>query len=204
MKISFAITVCNEVQELQRLLDSLILKIQPEDEIVVLVDEPKAPEELYKLLDNRSQLRYYRGTFEKDFAAWKNKLNSYCTGDFIFNIDADEMLSDTFLKVLHTVLDRNPEVEMYAVPRDNRVEGLTEEDLERWGWRSDETGRINWPDYQWRIYKNSPKIVWEGKVHEVPKGYLKYAILPNGLHLIHHKTIEKQRKQIDLYSTIQR
>ena len=39
MKISYAITVCNELEEITRLVNFLQLNIQSEDEIVIQYDE---------------------------------------------------------------------------------------------------------------------------------------------------------------------
>ena len=63
---------------------------------------------------------------------------------------------------------------------------------------------INFPDYQARIYKNDPKIKWEGKVHETITGYETIAELPTEeyLCLLHHKSISKQEQQNKLYETL--
>jgi hypothetical protein len=41
MKISYAITVCNELEEVKRLVNFLLSNKRQEDEIVVLYDSPK-------------------------------------------------------------------------------------------------------------------------------------------------------------------
>jgi len=63
---------------------------------------------------------------------------------------------------------------------------------------------INKWDYQTRIYKNNPKIKWEGLVHERIQGVEYYTYLPEVEHwsLYHPKTIEKQEKQNNFYNTI--
>jgi hypothetical protein len=63
---------------------------------------------------------------------------------------------------------------------------------------------VNWPDYQFRICKNIPEISWEGKVHERLVGYKNVTPLPaeDVLALGHHKTIQKQEQQNNLYDTI--
>ena len=38
MTISYAVTVCNEIEEVKRLLDILFKNISEDDEVVVLVD----------------------------------------------------------------------------------------------------------------------------------------------------------------------
>ncbi len=34
---------------------------------------------------------WHKGKFDRHFADWKNKLTSFCNGDYIFQIDADEI-----------------------------------------------------------------------------------------------------------------
>ena len=46
MKISYAITVCNELEEISRLLNFLHQHKRPGDEICVLLDKPKASQQL--------------------------------------------------------------------------------------------------------------------------------------------------------------
>jgi glycosyltransferase involved in cell wall biosynthesis len=141
--------------------------------------------------------------FKGHFADWKNLLTANCTGDFIFQIDADEYLPGEFIDLLHQILEANPEVDLYYVPRINTVSGLTEEHIQKWGWRV-QNGRVNWPDYQSRIYRNSPEIKWRNAVHEVIEGHKHFTVLPavDELALIHPKTIEKQEKQNNFYNTL--
>jgi hypothetical protein len=84
------------------------------------------------------------------------------------------------------------------------VEGLTSEHIAKWKWHVNENGWVNWPDYQWRIYKNTPDIKWKNKVHEVIEGYKTMAQLPayEDLALYHPKTIQRQEKQNSYYNTL--
>jgi hypothetical protein len=154
----------------------------------------------YNKLPNVQTWRSY--DFHKNFADWKNLLNSYCKGDFIFQLDADEMISEYMVKNLHEILELNKEVDLYFVPRINTVDGLTEEDIKTWGWNVNDKGWVNFPDYQGRIYRQ--KMGWYGKVHERIIGGEKFATLPSDEEycIIHKKDIERQRKQNNLYNTI--
>jgi len=208
MKISYAITVCDELEELKRLVDLLTRNKHKEDEIVILFDQVKGTQEVITYLDTIRGIKGIKGClvsdrFEGHFADWKNLLTSNCTGDFIFQIDADEYLPEEFIDLLHQILETNPEVDLYYVPRINTVSGLTEEHIQKWGWRV-QNGRVNWPDYQSRIYRNSPDIKWENKVHEKIVGFKQYTTLPavDELALIHPKTIERQEKQNAYYDTL--
>ena len=98
----------------------------------------------------------------------------------------------------------NPEVEAYWVSRINTVTDLTPEHINKWGWNVNDKGWVNFPDHQWRIYRNTPEIKWKNKVHEVLEGYKTYAALPanEGLALYHPKDIKRQEKQNEYYSTL--
>ena len=50
MKISYGITVCNEHQELQNLLEYLVKLIDAEDEIVVVYDQNRVTQEVLDVL----------------------------------------------------------------------------------------------------------------------------------------------------------
>jgi GT2 family glycosyltransferase len=205
MKISYAITVCNELEEIKRLVDFLHSNKREQDEIVILLDHSNGKDEVYRyLLTLPSDIKLNRDKFEGHFADWKNQLTSYCSGDYIFQIDADEIPNEYLIESLPEILEANPTVEVYVVPRVNTVEGLTQEHITKWGWNVNSEGWVNWPDYQWRIYKNTPEIKWVNKVHEVIQGYKTMAQIPayEDMALYHPKTIDRQEKQNNYYDTL--
>lgn len=207
MKISYAVTVCNEFVEIQRLVNFLRKNKRQHDEIVILFDQKNGTEEIANWLTKQNKypnVQFWRGFFEGHFADWKNLLSDYCTGDYIFQIDADEIPNITLLENLPLILEQNPDNEVYLVPRVNTVEGLTQEHIQKWGWNVNEKGWVNWPDYQFRIWKNKPEIKWKNKVHEVLEGFKTYAPLHDTelLALYHPKTINKQEKQNAYYETL--
>lgn len=208
MTISYAIPVCNEFVEIQRLITFLLENKRDEDEIVVLYDSNNGDKEvetyLRKMNADKTRFRWASYKFEGDFAAMKNRLNGMCSGDYIFQIDADEMVTEYMVRLLPQILAVNTETDLIRVPRVNKVEGLTEAHVKRWGWIVDDKGRVNWPDMQWRIYRNDPRIRWEGSVHEKIIGHATHAILPleEDLALQHIKTIERQERQNAYYNTL--
>tara|TARA_R100000805_G_C3607727_1_gene108205 strand:- start:270 stop:902 length:633 start_codon:yes stop_codon:yes gene_type:complete len=205
--ISYAITVCNEFIEIQKLVPFLLEHKRDEDQIVVLYDQNNGDEGVEDFLRAKSinyDFSWYPGNFNRDFSEWKNQLTSYCTGDYIFQIDADELPNEGLIKDLPMIIEANPDNEVYLTPRINTVEGLTQEHIGRWQWRVNEKGWVNWPDYQWRIWKNIPQIKWVNKVHEKLSGYKTYAALPASpkYALNHPKDIKRQEKQNAFYNTI--
>ena len=207
MRISYAITVCNEFVEIQKLIPFLLKNKRHEDEIVVLYDINNGHEGIEQFLRAKSingEFAWIPGEFEGHFADWKNKLTSFCNGDWIFQIDADEIPHKDLIEYLPEIILSNPDNEVIRVPRVNTVYGLTEEYSRKWGWRVNTNGWVNWPDFQWRIWKNHPKIKWVNKVHEVLEGYSTYAELSDEEHfaLYHPKDIERQIKQNNYYESL--
>lgn len=205
MTISYAVTVWNEVEEIKRLLTFLLKNKREEDEVIVRMDD-SGPSEIWKYLVSLSGAPgfiYGKGPFNKDFARWKNSLNAMCTKDYIFQIDADEMINGYMMDLLPQVLAAN-DAELVAVPRINTVEGLTNTHIQKWGWQVNNEGWVNFPDYQTRIYKNDTRIRWHGTVHEKIIGHDTYAVLPaeKDWCLLHPKDIKRQERQNQFYDTL--
>ena len=247
MKISFLVTVHNEDTDLDILLEQLVeYKLSnEEDEIVVLddySDNPKTEAVIKKYIDH---IRYEKHHLNKNFGAHKQYGNELCNGDFIFQIDSDEYFTETLLVGLKGLVEQNPEVDLYLIPRINIIRGLTEERARPWGWEISkidgitntstfltddeeylflkkydfitdeailnsikvEVGYnfpiINWKsgDYQYRFYRNDPKIKWERELHEHIVGASTTTRLPINPEwaLIHDKSIDRQEKQNRFY-----
>jgi GT2 family glycosyltransferase len=205
MKISYAITVCNELEEVKRLVNFLLSNKRTEDEIVILYDT-NGSTEVYDYVDTIDEIVnifVVKDKFQGHFADWKNKFFKVCSGDYIFQIDADEIPHINLIQNLPAMLSTN-DVDMVRVPRVNTVEGLTQEHIQKWGWHVNEKGWVNWADWQMRIYKNAPHIKWVNKVHEVLEGFKIHGMLPveEEWALYHPKTIDRQERQNSYYDTL--
>jgi len=138
IKISYGVTVCDEFVEIQRLLIFLLDHKRPQDEVVVLVDltKNKPTSELLGFLHKLSynnKIILSEQNFNGDFSRWKNLLGDSCKGDYIINIDADEIPNEALMLNIHAILEEN-DVDVVLVPRVNTVEGLTDEHIQKWGW----------------------------------------------------------------------
>ena len=205
MKISYAIPVHNEYEEIDRLIAHLLKYKRKEDEIIVQCDQGNTTGNVYRVLDKyKNQIRIIEFPLNRDFASFKNNLKNNCEGEWIFQIDADEVPDEYLVQTLPYFLKENPNTEVFWVPRINTVDGITNEHIQKWRWVKDAYGRINFPDYQCRILQNSPKIQWVSKVHEILQGHTSQTQLPANEEfcLIHPKSIERQEHQNKLYSTI--
>jgi glycosyltransferase involved in cell wall biosynthesis len=207
MKLSYAITACNEHEEIIRLVTQLLNYKEENSEIVVLLDTPKSSPEMIEYLElqaNADKITVIESEFNGDFAQWKNFLNSNCKGEWIFQLDADEYLEPDLIINLEELLNANEDKDLVVVPRINTVECLTPQHIQKWGWNVNENGWVNFPDVQTRIYKNKNSISWQGKVHERIVGFESYTAFPlDEVYCIKHpKTIERQERQNDYYDTL--
>ena len=211
MRISYAIPVCNEHIELEKLLSFLTSHIDAEDEIVVQCDQGNTTHEVHKVLGTfkapsglRDPLKVINFPLNGHFSNFKNNLKEHCTGDWIFQIDADELPHESLIVNLKSLLEVNTTTEMLLVPRVNTVEGLTQTHINQWRWNVNEKGWVNWPDYQTRIIQNNSKIKWQNKVHEQIVGISTKGALPMEEEwcLYHPKNIIKQEIQNKLYDSI--
>tara|TARA_R110002020_G_scaffold237576_2_gene449954 strand:- start:4257 stop:4808 length:552 start_codon:yes stop_codon:yes gene_type:complete len=183
------------------------MKHKDEEDEIVILDDYSDNEKTKEILD--SSVSIYEIKFEqrhllKDYAGQKNHLTRMCSGDYIINIDADELPNKWLMKNIKEILEANPSIDLYWVPRVNTVDGLTQEHIDKWRWQVNEKGWVNWPDYQGRIWRNRPNILWKNKVHEVLTGYKEHTYLPSEEQFCfyHPKDIGRQEKQNEFYNTI--
>lgn len=216
MKITYLITCKNETDTLQKLLDFLLpyLKDSSEyegiehfeinDDIVMLDDysDNLKTIEILNSLKTNSSVEIHQSKLNNNYGEHKNTGIELCSGDFIFQLDGDERPSENIVgKALHILINQNPSVEAFAIPRINDFKGVNQEHANRWGWNINTIyeGRpiVNWPDYQFRIFKREPKrIFYKRRLHEKIEGYDKYIAIPPDFSyaLYHDKDIEKQIK----------
>ena len=103
MKISYAILTHNEGEYINVLLTFLTTNKRPQDEIVVIDDF--STDELTK-----NYLEKFKNDIILDYRIFdgdhtqKNYLNSKCSGDYILQLDADELVTKEFIDSLPELL----------------------------------------------------------------------------------------------------
>ena len=203
MKISYSILTHNETDTLLELIEFLVQHKDEEDEIVIL-DDYSDNEETKKILDTTVsiyEIVYEQRRLLNDFASQKNYLKRMCSGDYIFNLDADELPSATLMENVKTIIEANPTIDLFWLPRINIVEGMEQQHVEAFKWNVNDKGWINWPDWQGRIHKNRSNIKWEKPVHEMMTGYAEHTTFPaeEQFAITHVKPIDRQIKQNQKY-----
>ena len=204
MKISYAILTHNEGECIAELLTLLTTYKRDIDEIVVVDDYSNDERTKFILNDVKDLIKLEYRTFDGDHTQ-KNYLNSLCSGDYILQLDADELVHPEFLEMLPELLEENNETDLFIMPRINTVEGLTQEWIDKWKWNVNEKGWVNFPDWQMRLYRNCDWVKWNGLLHSKIEGHKTFVFLPTEklFCIIHNKQIDRQVAQNTLYDKIE-
>ena len=204
MKISYALLTHNEGKYIETLLTFLINNKRQDDEIVVVDDFSNDQETVDILKKHNNSIKLYHRIFDGDHTQ-KNYLNSMCTGDYILQLDADELVTIDFIHILPELLEENNETDLFIMPRINTVEGLTSEWIAKWKWNVNEKGWVNFPDWQMRLYRNCEWVKWDGLLHSKIEGHKTYVFLPAEelFCILHSKQLDRQITQNSLYDKIE-
>jgi glycosyltransferase involved in cell wall biosynthesis len=204
MKISYAILTHNEGEYIAELLTLLTTYKRDVDEIVIVDDHSNDEKTKFILNDFKDLIKLEYRTFDGDHTQ-KNYLNSLCTGDYILQLDADELVKPEFIEILPQLLEDNNEIDLFIMPRINTVEGLTPEYIAKWRWNVNEKGWVNFPDHQMRLYRNCNWVEWDGLLHSKIKGHKTFVFLPSDelFCILHPKQLDRQVTQNDLYDKIE-
>jgi len=207
LKISYLVTCCSETDTLDRLLSRLESCVKgTTDEVVILLDTAfdQATLEITNKYDKLNpNIRLELHALDNNYGGHKNFGIEKCKGNYIFQLDGDELPPESLLgENLHSLLETNPTIEAFAVPRVNDFRGVSDVHARQWGWRltlspTYKRPIVNFPDYQLRIFKRDfPRISFTRKLHEKIEGYSKFVALPDieEYAIYHDKTIETQIK----------
>jgi len=205
MKITYAICVCDEHNELDRLLMFLKKTKHPDDDINLLIDTKNVTVPVRNVVEKHiDSLQVCERPFDMNFGKHRNFQFKQCTGDYIFIIDADELPREPLIKNIRGII-KDSESDCLAIPRINIIPDLTDEQNEEWKFNVNEHGWINWPDYTYRIFKNNSKIKYvKQELHEVLSGAdaQKSLVAHPSLAIWHIKYSTRQMKQHLLYKQI--
>ena len=137
MKVVFGITVSTEIEEIKQLIPFLKKHIPDDCEIVALADNLTVTEDVLIYL-NEQKISHYAKNLNNNFGEFKTALNVICKdlhqADYIFQIDADEIPNKVIVKNIKLIIEANPDVDVFYLPRRNIVKGITENLLREWQW----------------------------------------------------------------------
>jgi hypothetical protein len=144
--LTFAITVCNEIDEFTKLLTELVHAYDKNlCDILVVKDVANITYDnelkISSLLNVDFCTDFYDGhlkitnsAFTGNFSEFKNKIEPACNSSYIFQIDADETIPEYLIKTLPTILQSNPDPDILYVPRINTVHNIEKSNILEWNW----------------------------------------------------------------------
>lgn len=202
LKISYLITCCNETDTLIRLLSKIHIYTPKEDQIVVVWDSVNGKKQTREIIDDfhkhvyenksRDFLTVKTIPFNDDYAEHKNlviklanDMSNDKKADFFFQIDGDELPSDTLIFNIREIIESNKNVELIYVPRINDYKGVTKEHAKQWGWKLSKSEKIyedifniNLDEYYKYLKDNNciESEKWNGIIQSVPVSYRKLLV----------------------------
>ena len=184
LKLSAVISVHNEESQLAECLKTLEFA----DEIVVLLDKCTDDSEV---VARKFTNRIVPGAWPKE-GARRNAGIEACTGDWVFEIDADERVPKALSREIRHVVETSS-ADWHEVPVDNYIG----ERLIRWGWGAS-FGKAAYPGLfrrgvkVWGDQRVHPNLSWSGR---------KGAMLDN--RLVHYldRNISDMIMRLDSYSS---
>lgn len=137
MKLSYLVTCHDETTTLDNLLSRLDSFIgDNNDQVVIVADNPT--KETSDILYNWScipKINVLEHSLNNNYSEHKNWGASKCSGDYIFQIDGDELPTELLLENVKTIIEANPDTEVFWIPRINDFKGVTQKHAIQWGWR---------------------------------------------------------------------
>lgn len=153
------------------------------------------------LLFKRGKLSVYKYDWKDDFSAARNFGKSKCTGDWIFWMDADDVLPPATLK-------RLSEFSTWTF----RSLGVTNPGAFRFLVTDVRDGKRGQHGFQTRLFKNLPLIEWRSPIHETVDDSVKdigiTCIAQSGIKIEHHgptdpqALVDKQRRNLKILDTM--
>lgn len=135
MNISYLITCSNETKTLRNLLSRINDGKDPTDEIVIVLDSDCIHNKKTKqiLIDRFGG--YLEHSLNNNYSEHKNWGAKQCDREWIFQIDGDENPTEILLNNIKSIIESNPDVESFWIPRINDFKGVTEQHAKQWGWK---------------------------------------------------------------------
>tara|TARA_R100000005_G_C4996397_1_gene203237 strand:- start:1162 stop:1785 length:624 start_codon:yes stop_codon:yes gene_type:complete len=196
----------NENESLQKLLEQITKFKAPQDKIYVVRDKNGTNSKTKYIIESyKAAIIAYERPVDRAIHDQKNWLAKQSNTDYLFYLDADELLDERFYMIVHQLVEEN-DVDVFFLPRTNIVLGLTEQYRASRGWKLDEKGRVNWPDVQDRLFRNKKGIHFNPIPHGRLIGHDTFSMLPEEeLYAIYHeKSMEKQKSDNEWHDNKER
>lgn len=186
MKKKTTISLCMISLNEEAFIGRALKNVSPYVDEIIVVDGGST-DKTVKIAKEFGARVFYK-KWANDFAKQRNYSLKKATKDWILVMDCDEYYEKKLLADLIYLTKNNLDLDVFLFARKNYIDGkLTE----------------NYPDRQFRFFKNNRKIKYVYKVHEVPIGWRRVAFISD-YHIIHRKTSVRQNQQNHYYEGLEK
>ncbi|HEC65775.1 MAG TPA: glycosyltransferase [bacterium] len=184
MKISGLILTENEAPYYLKECIESALKVC--DELIIVDSDGRDTPHIYKWFDGDERIKTVIRPFDNptDYTGNRNYGRQFCKGDYIFNLDADEILGDQSYLIRRT-LEENPGIEAWDLQGEHFIYhlGLVDNSVKEHTWLV-------------RIHKNLDRISYPSNtMHGLPTGWKTQRRIP-GTQIFHMGYIKHETKRI--------
>lgn len=189
MNLSVALTTFNEEDNISRCLES----VQNLADEIVLVDGSSSDKTVE--IAKRFKSRVFITNNPTNFHINKQKAIALCKGEWILQLDADEVVPEELKNEIISILDQRPKtkdqqlIHGYWIPRKNY---FLRRFLKKGG---------QYPDYTLRLYKRGKGHLPGRSIHEQAKVEGKTAYLKNPLHHYSYPDFSHYLEHFNLYTS---
>lgn len=177
---SFLISVHNEPAiNIINIIKSITTQFNPDRDEIVIVDDYSTNEDTNNILNyyqtiDLSYMRVCKHHLNNDYSLHRNYMISQCTKHYIFNLNASEYMTAKQIRDICDIVRWNLIVELFWIPRINIYSKDNQDNILQYAqdnyiiaeWTdNNKYVKINWPDFQGRVFKNLQHIKWYGKIH---------------------------------------
>jgi len=177
-KVSFASIVLNEEKYIERMLESVVGKV---DEIVVV--DGGSTDNTLRILKDYPQVKVVSKVFNYHFGDQRNFAIQQTKYPWVLMLDADEYIEEDFWKILPDLINQK-EYDAFKFKRKNFIDEVFDEK--------------SYPDIQVRLFRRYCR--WIYPVHEELVGWKSSKILET--HIIHKKDSVRYQQRNKMFSTI--
>ncbi len=177
MKISGVVVCYNEENVIEHCIQSLSKFC---DEIVVF--DSFSTDKTLDIL-NKYNCKVFQHEFD-NHRDQKNRAIEKCSNEWVFLLDSDESVEDNLISKLQEMISNDAGIDAFSFPRKNYVDG---------------DGPIGYPDIQTRLFKNYVRHYGHPFHHHADGNAKKHVLINNCGAIIHEKTVDRQKKQNQLY-----
>jgi len=171
MKLSYLVTCSTETYTLSNLLDRLVSNLN-DDELVIVLDSDATNNQptkdiLTKFSSTDKNIKILEHPLQHNYSNHKSWSAKQCKNEWLLQLDGDELPNITLLANIKDIIEANPGIESFWLPRTNDFIGVHDKIAKQWGWKLSASTSIEHcrtfkiSDYEYQFLKINNYVISE-------------------------------------------